>query len=170
MPSLRAIRASRVDGSLDYPAAVLDLFDFVIASVHSAFGLSEEEQTTRVLKAMSDPHCTILGHPTGRLLLARDGFSLRMEEVLEAAGEQGVVVEINAQPRRLDLDWRWGKRAREAGVLTCISPDAHSTSHYDHMPIGVGIARKAGFSAEEVVNTYSAEEFERLIRNRRRSD
>jgi len=157
----------RADGSLDYPPEVLDRFDFVIASVHSAFSLSEDEQTRRVLKAMQDPHCTILGHPTGRLLLQREAFPLRMEEILRAAGDLGVIVEINANPLRLDLDWRWGKFAREAKVRTCISPDAHSIQDFDYHEIGVGIARKGGFPAREVVNTYAAGDFEKALSSRR---
>ncbi len=158
----------RTDGSLDYPPEVLDLFDFVIASVHSNFGLSETEQTERVLRALRDPHCTILGHPTGRLLLERSGFAIRMEDVIRAAAELGAAIEINAHPRRLDLDWRWGNLAREIGLKTCISPDAHSAEGIRLIDFGVGIARKAGFTAREVVNTYPAEEFAAWIRTRRR--
>jgi len=158
----------RTDGSLDYPPEVLDLFDFVIASVHSNFGLTETEQTERVLRALRDPHCTILGHPTGRLLLERSGFAIRMEEVIRAAASLGAAIEINAHPRRLDLDWRWGSLAREAGLKTCISPDAHSTEGIRLIEFGVGIARKAGFSASEVVNTYPADGFAAWIRTRRR--
>ena len=158
----------RTDGSLDYPPEILDLFDFVIASVHSSFQLSEEEQTARILRAMSDPHCTILGHPTGRLLRARDGYRIDLEKVLRAAGDLGVIVETNANPHRLDLDWRWGALAREAGVKTCISPDAHALGDMGYMDLGVGTARKAGFSAADVVNTYPAEAFWKAIRIRRK--
>lgn len=157
----------RSDGSLDYPPEVLDRFDLVIASIHSGFNLPVEEQTARVIKAMEDPHTTFLAHPTGRLLLQRDGFALHMEKVLEAAGKLGVAVEINAHPLRLDLDWRWGGFARAHGVKTSINPDAHAVAGIEDMRYGAGIARKAGFTARQVVNTYSIKEFEKFIRARR---
>jgi DNA polymerase (family 10) len=158
----------RPDGSLDYDADVLDLFDFVIASVHSSFNLTETVMTDRVLRAMEDPHTTFLGHPTGRLLLAREGFAINMDRVLEAAAALGVVVEINADPHRLDLDWRHGSRARELGVLTSINPDAHSPAGMDNVLYGVKIARKAGFSKGQVVNTLEVEQFEEFVARRRR--
>jgi DNA polymerase (family 10) len=158
----------RVDGSLDYPEDVLDLFDFIIASVHSGFQLAEKDQTERVIRALEDPHTTFLAHPTGRLLLERDAYAINMERVLESAGELGVCVEINASPLRLDLDWRLGNFARRHGVKTAISPDAHSTDGLSYVDYGIGIARKAGFSKEEVVNTYSVGEFEEFIALRKR--
>lgn len=158
----------RADGSLDYPEHILDLFDFVIAAVHSSFQLSGEEQTRRVIRALEDPHTTFLAHPTGRLLLDRDSYELDMERVLETAGRLGVAVEINAHPRRLDLDWRWGKFAREHGVRTAIHPDAHAITGYEDIHFGVGIARKAGFTAADVVNTYGPGEFRRFLATRRR--
>ncbi len=157
----------RMKGALDYPAAVLDRFDFVIASIHSGFTLTAEQQTARVIKAMEEPHTTFLAHPTGRLLLSRDGYPIDMEKVLEAAGRLGVVVEINAHPRRLDLDWRWGNFARRHGVKTSINPDAHVAEGYHHMEHGVGIARKAGFTAAEVVNTLPAKEFAEFVKTRK---
>ena len=157
----------RMDGSLDYDDDVLDLFDFVIASVHSGFQLGESEQTERVIQALECPYTTFLAHPTGRLLLQRDGYAINMERVLEAAGELGVCVEINAHPKRLDLDWRLGNFARRHGVKTAIHPDAHNVNGLDHVIYGVGIARKAGFSKEDVVNTYDVEAFEEFIGRRR---
>jgi DNA polymerase (family 10) len=157
----------RPDGSLDYDADVLDLFDFVIASVHSNFNLSEAAMTGRVLRAMEDPHTTFLGHPTGRLLLAREGFSINMDRILEAAADLGVVVEINADPHRLDLNWRQGPRARELGVLTSINPDAHCCAGMDNVLYGIKTARKAGFTKAQVVNALGAEEFEAFVARRR---
>jgi len=157
----------RPDGSLDYEADVLDLFDFVIASVHSSFNLTEAAMTDRVLRAMADSHTTFLGHPTGRLLLAREGFAIHMDRVLEVAADLGVVVEINADPHRLDLDWRHGPRARELGVLTSINPDAHSPAGMDNVLYGVKTARKAGFAKGQVVNTFGVEEFEEFVARRR---
>jgi DNA polymerase (family 10) len=106
------------DGTLDYGPALLDRFDFVIGSIHSRFGMSEAEMTERVLTAMEDPHLTILGHPTGRLLLSRDPYAIDIERVLQRAAERGVAVEVNADPHRLDLDWRTVRRARELPIKT----------------------------------------------------
>jgi DNA polymerase (family 10) len=156
------------DGSLDYGREVLESFDFVIASLHSRFAMPEEEMTRRVLRAMEDPHTTFLGHVTARLLLRRRGVALDMDRVLRAASELGVAVEINASPHRLDLDWRHGPRARELGLLTAINPDAHVAAGMDDVRYGVGIARKAGFSPERVVNTYGAEEFAEFCARRKR--
>jgi DNA polymerase (family 10) len=158
----------RADGSLDYPPEVLDRFDFVVASLHSSLSQPREEMTQRVLRALSDPHTTILGHATGRLLLRREGVALDLDRVLEAAAAEGVAVEINANPQRLELDWRYGPRARELGVVTSINPDAHSTAGIADMRYGVGIARKAGFGPLSVLNAWSAEEFAEFIGRRKK--
>ena len=155
------------DGSLDYEDEVLELFDFVIASLHSSFNQPLEEMTNRVLRAIANPYTTMLGHVTTRLLLRRDGVALDMEKILTAASADGVVVEVNANPRRLDLDWRHGPRARELGLLTSVNPDAHTVEGIGDIRFGVGIARKAGFEAERVVNTFDADSFEEFIGRRR---
>jgi DNA polymerase (family X) len=139
-------------GRVDYDERLLDRFDYVIASVHSRFGMNEEQMTARVLKAMDDPHVTILGHPTGRLLLTRDPFAIDLDAILEKAADAGVAVELNADPHRLDLDWRHLRTARARGVLVEIGPDAHSVAGLDHMDIGVGVARKGWLSAHDVLN------------------
>ncbi len=157
----------RLDGSLDYSEEILESFDFVIAAVHSGFQLSQEEQTQRVIKALESPFTTFLAHPTGRLLLRRDAYAIDMEAVLEVSGKLGVVVEINANPLRLDLDWRLGPFARKHGVKTSINTDAHITSGFDHARYGLGIARKAGFTKAEVVNTLELQEFEAFLKERR---
>jgi DNA polymerase (family 10) len=157
----------RPDGALDYEPAVLDIFEFVIASVHSSFQLPVEAMTERLIRAMKDPHTTFLGHPTGRLLLQRDGYLVDMDRVLRAAGELGVAVEINASPYRLDMDWRLGARARELGVRTGIHPDAHSPEGLDDVAYGVRCARKAGFGATHVVNALDAAEFAKFCARRR---
>jgi DNA polymerase (family 10) len=157
----------RPDGSLDYRGEVLDRFDFVIASVHSRMGQPEKEMTERVIRALKDPHTTFLGHPTGRLLLQREEMAIDMEAVLHAAARLGVAVEINANPRRLDLDWRHGPLAREIGLLVSIHPDAHGPEGIADNRYGVGIARKAGFAASQVVSTWSAEKFAEFLSRRK---
>src|SRR5690606_31619453 len=114
------------DGRLDYADLdedVLARFDYVVGSIHSSFGLSEREQTERMIRAMENPHLTFLGHPTGRLLLSRQPYAINMDAIIDAAAERGVAIEINANPRRLDMDWRLWRRAKEKGVRTGINPD-----------------------------------------------
>jgi DNA polymerase (family 10) len=146
------------DGSMDYPDDVLARFDFVIGSVHSRFNLPEEEQTTRVLRALANPHVTMLGHPTGRLLLSREGYRIDMKKVIEAAKEHRKVIEINANPHRLDLDWTLCRYARAQGVKVSINPDAHATEGLRDVPFGVNVARKGGLTPADVVNTLGPEE------------
>jgi len=146
------------DGSIDYGDDFLSAFDFVIASVHSAFHLSRAEQTARLVRAVRNPRVTMLGHATGRLLLAREGFDVDLSEVLAAAGETGCGVELNASPYRLDLDWRWGETARRHGVFTSINPDAHDLEGLLDVTWGLLAARKAGFGAPDVLNALPPDE------------
>ncbi|HKK01856.1 MAG TPA: DNA polymerase/3'-5' exonuclease PolX [Desulfuromonadales bacterium] len=146
------------DGALDYPDEVLAGFDFVVASIHSYFQLPEAEQTARLLRALENPYTTILGHLTGRLLLARDGYAVDLEAVIAAAVRRKVVLELNANPHRLDLDWRLLKQARDAGVMIAINPDAHDLKGLDDVRYGVGVARKGWLSAGDILNTRSAAE------------
>jgi DNA polymerase (family 10) len=141
-----------VDGRLDYPDEILSQFDFVVASVHSRFALGEAEMTERVLRALASPWVDILGHPTGRLLLAREPYAIRMAAVCEAAAERGVAVEINAHPSRLDLDWREAKSFLARGGWTSIDPDAHRVEGLDDVRYGVAIARKGWVPRERVLN------------------
>jgi DNA polymerase (family 10) len=157
------------DGTLDYGPDVLDRFDFVIGSIHSRFGMSGDEMTARVLRAMDDPHMTILGHPTGRLLLSRDSYPLDMERVLARAALRGVAVEMNADPHRLDLDWRMARRARELGVTIAIGADAHSVAGMANVAVGIDVARKGWLEARTVLNTRDAEGFLAFARARRAS-
>jgi DNA polymerase (family 10) len=155
------------DGTLDYGDDLLDRFDFVVASVHSRFAMDRATMTARVLRALDSPYLTILGHPTGRLLLSREPYPIDVDAVLEKAAEVGAAVELNADPKRLDLDWRHLPRARALGVPIEIGPDAHSPRGLDHMTTGIGIARKGGLTARDVLNTRSADDVLAFARARR---
>lgn len=144
------------DGRVDYDQHVLDSFDYVIGSVHSRFSMSGAEMTERVLRALDDPHLTILGHPTGRLLLTREPYQLDMSAVIEKAAERGVVLELNADPHRLDLDWTYCHDAKKRGVRIEIGPDAHSTHGLDNVELGIAIARKGWLEKSDVLNCGSA--------------
>ena len=148
------------DGKLDYPDEVLATLDYTVISVHQNFTLSEAKQTERIVNAVHNPYATILAHPTGRLLLRRPGYAVDLQEVIRACAETGTVVEINANTRRLDLDWRWVIKAKALGCTFSIDPDAHHTSGYDDVRYGVMMARKAGLAVDDVVNTApTAEDF-----------
>ncbi|MEN9791450.1 MAG: hypothetical protein RLZZ63_1108 [Gemmatimonadota bacterium] len=140
-------------GRIDYPVEVLDRFDYVMASVHSRLGMNGTQMTDRVLKAMDDPHMAILGHPTGRLLLTREPYAIDMAAISQQAAAMGVALELNADPHRLDLDWRLCHTAREAGATIVIGPDAHSVDGLDNMALGIGMARKGWLTAADVLNT-----------------
>ncbi len=157
------------DGNLDYPERILRKFDFIVASVHSRFNMGEEEMTKRVITAIENPHTTILGHPTGRLLLGREPFQINLEKILAAAARHGVAIELNANPQRLDLDWRHLKHAREMGIPISINPDAHSLTGLADTRYGVGIARKGWLTAADVLNTRDAGAFAAFCEKRRRA-
>lgn len=143
------------DGSLDYQDAVLAQFDFVVVSVHSQFNLSRDAMTARIVRAIEHPATTIVGHPTGRLLLRREGYAVDIDQVIEAAARCGVALEINAHPARLDLDWRHVKKARDCGVQIAVNTDAHSIADLDHLRYGIGIARKGWLRAADIPNALS---------------
>jgi len=151
------------DGSLDYEEDVLDSFDFVVASVHTGFNMTEAEATERVVRAVENPHTRILGHPTGRLLLVREGYPLDHERIIDACAEHDVAIELNANPYRLDLDWRYIRRATEAGVLISINPDAHATGELEYVRWGVAVARKGWLTAANCLNAKSLTEFTEWI-------
>lgn len=146
------------DGSLDYEADVLATFDFVVASIHSNLKMSEEKATQRLIRAIENPFTTILGHPTGRLLLKREGYPVNHKMVIDACADNNVAIEINAHPRRLDMDWRWVGYALEKGVMISINPDAHEMEGYLDMHYGVHVGRKAGLTKEMTLNAFSLEE------------
>jgi DNA polymerase (family X) len=146
------------DGSLDFPDKILSLLDYVVVSVHSSFTMSEKDMTRRIIKALKNKYVTMLGHPTGRLLLTRNAYPVNMTQVIDAASEYGKYIEINAHPMRLDLDWRMCRYAREKGVRIAVNPDAHSIEGLNDVAYGVGIARKGWLRREDLINTGSTKE------------
>jgi len=166
---LKGIEADiRADGSLDYSPEFLDRFDFVIASIHSRFEMGREAMTERMLRALDDPHTSIIGHPTGRLLLARDPYDVDIGALIERAAQRGAALEINADPHRLDLGWRHCIEARRAEVPISIGADAHSIAGLEYVELGVAMARKAGLEKQHVLNTRDVEGFLRHAQARRR--
>ncbi|MDZ7808338.1 MAG: DNA polymerase/3'-5' exonuclease PolX [Gracilimonas sp.] len=146
------------DGSLDYKDEILEGFDFVIASVHQSLNMPREEMMERMRNAIKNPYTRILGHPTGRLLLKRNGSDLDLNELVALAAEHNTAIEINANPHRLDIDWRFGNKAREVGMMTSINPDAHTVEGIDDIQFGVRIARKGKYGKDRVLNAKSADE------------
>ena len=153
------------DGALDYADDLLELFDFIVASVHTGFSMTEDEATERVIRAVQNPHTRILGHPTGRLLLSRDGYPLDHARVIEACAEHDVAIELNANPDRLDLDWRWVRQATEQGILISINPDAHATEEIDYVEWGVAVSRKGWLTPEHCLNAKSLTDFSDWVQN-----
>lgn len=157
------------DGRVDFEdePGLLERFDFVIASIHSSFDLPKEQQTRRVLRVLENPHVTFLGHLTGRLLLSRRGCELDLDAIFKAAAERGVAIEINADPRRMELDWRHWPRAAALGVRTAINPDAHSPAQLDFVHYGVNIARKGWLEIDRIANCWSLDEVRAFFRRSR---
>ena len=155
------------DGSLDFPDRVLASFDYVVASIHSKFRMTEAEATRRLVTALQNKYVTFLGHPTGRLLLQREGYPVNMTEVINAAADLGKGIEINAHPMRLDLDWRHLSYARQRGVKILINPDAHATDGLKDTYFGVGIARKGWLEPADVINTRTSSRVEQFFRQTR---
>ncbi|MFQ6113403.1 MAG: DNA polymerase/3'-5' exonuclease PolX [bacterium] len=152
------------DGSLDYPDEILASFDFVVISVHSKLKMTQQEATERILKAMSNPYVTILGHPTGRLLLGREGYPLDVYKIIDAAAELGIAIELNASPHRFDIDWRYCKYAKEKRVMISINPDSHSVDGLQDMNYGIGIARKGWLEKENILNALTLEQIEQYFK------
>jgi DNA polymerase (family 10) len=169
--SFRIFAGSEVDilkdGSLDFPDEVLAQLDYAVASVHNVFNLSEAAMTDRIIRAMENPHITMLGHLTGRLLLSRDGYQVDTPAIIEAAAATGTIIELNANPRRLDMDWRWWPLAKEKGVKCAINPDAHHKSHLQFLWFGVGTARKGWLTRKDVVNTLPLGKIEAVLAAKR---
>lgn len=155
------------DGTLDFPDEVLAQLDYCVVSVHNVFNLPEAEQTARIIRAMENPYVTMLGHLTGRLLLTRDAYAVDHAAIIEAAARTGTIIELNANPRRLDMDWRWWPLAREKGVKCAINPDAHHTGHLQFLHFGIGTARKGWLTRGDVVNTLPLGKIEAVLSAKR---
>ncbi|MFD2257792.1 DNA polymerase/3'-5' exonuclease PolX [Luteolibacter algae] len=152
------------DGSLDFGDEILAKLDYCVASVHSIFNLDEATMTERICRAMENEHVTMLGHVTGRLLLKRDAYVVDHARIIDCAAATGTIIELNCSPMRLDMDWRWWKRARDKGVLCSINPDAHSRGGLHHLGLGVRVARKGWLRREDVLNTRSVQEVEEFLK------
>ncbi len=152
------------DGSLDFDDSILAQLDYCVASVHSVFNLDEEEMTRRICRAMENEHVTMLGHVTGRLLLRRDEYKVNHAKIIDCAVATRTIIELNCSPKRMDMDWRWWRKARDQGVLCSINPDAHSTARIHHVGLGVRIARKGWLRREDVFNTRSVQDVEAFLK------
>lgn len=171
LSGVRIFKGVEVDimanGSLDYPDSLLARYDYVVASIHGKFNMTEEEATKRIIKALKNKHVTMLGHPTGRVLLSRDGYPVNMAQVIQAAADYGKAIEINSHPYRLDLDWRLVRLAREKKVLIAINPDAHNIHGLNDVRFGIGVARKGWLGKGEVLNTWPEAKVEAFFGGRR---
>ena len=156
------------DGSLDYTDDVLASFDFVVASIHQNFKMTEEQATQRLIRAIENPYTTILGHMTGRLLLARNGYPVDHEAIIDACAKHGVVIELNANPYRLDIDWRWIKLATDKGVKISINPDAHAQEGFHDTYYGVNVARKGYLKPNDTFNCFTLAQIEAYLLNRKK--
>lgn len=166
--SLRIFTGSEVDilkdGSLDFDDEMLAKLDYCVASVHNAFTLEEKAMTQRIIRALENEHVTMLGHLSGRLLLRRDAYAVNHDKIIDCAAETRTIIELNCNPRRLDMDWRWWKKARDKGVLCSINPDAHRTEQFQYLRFGANVARKGWLRKKDVVNTMSRDEIEEFLK------
>ena len=155
------------DGSLDYPEEILKTFDFVVASVHSGLKMDDLKATRRIVKAIENPYTRVLGHPSGRLLLARKPYLIDHKDVIDACAANGVVIELNAHPNRLDIDWRWIPYCLEKGVMISINADAHKQAELLNTKYGINVARKGGLTKKHLLNGLPLSGFEAWIENKR---
>lgn len=156
------------DGSLDYSDDILKTFDFIVASIHSGFNMDIHKATARLITAIENPYTTMLGHPTGRILLRREGYPIDHRKIIDACAENKVIIEINSNPHRLDIDWRWVDYAMDKGVMLSINPDAHVKSGYHDMKYGVYVGRKGGLTADMTFNTWSLEKVEQWFKEKKK--
>ena len=146
------------DGSLDFDNSILAELDYVVASVHASFNLSEKEMTARLIKAMENPYVSMLGHLSGRLLLRRDAYAVNHEKIIDCAAATGTVIELNCSAKRMDMDWRWWRRARDKGVKCAINPDAHHVEGFQNLHFGIRVARKGWLNKDDILNCRSRQE------------
>ena len=151
------------DGTLDFADETLAQLDYVVASVHASFNLPEKEMTSRLIKAMENPHVTMLGHLSGRLLLRRDPYAVNHEKVIDCAAETGTIIELNCSPKRMDMDWRWWRRARDKGVKCALNPDAHHASGLQNLHFGIRVARKGWLRRQDVLNCLPAKDIRKWL-------
>jgi DNA polymerase (family 10) len=151
------------DGSLDFEDEILEQLDYVVASVHSSFTLPEDEMTKRIIRAIENPNVTMIGHLSGRLLLKRDPYAVNVPKIIDAAAANDTIIELNANPWRLDMDWRWWKLAKEKGVKCAINPDAHNTASLQFLHFGVLQARKGWLTRDDVINCLPLGEIEEAL-------
>ena len=167
-PQFRLFAGSEVDilkdGSLDFDESLLEQLDFAVASVHNVLNLDEDTMTRRIIRAMESPHITMLGHLTGRMLLRRDGYPVNHEKIIDCAAATRTVIELNCNPKRFDMDWRWWHRARDKGVLCSINPDAHSVNQLQFLKFGASVARKGWLRRQDVINTKPLAEIEAWLK------
>jgi DNA polymerase (family 10) len=156
------------DGSLDYKEEILKSFDFIVASIHSGFNMDIDKATDRLITAIENPYTTILGHPTGRLLLRREGYPIDHRRIIDACADNKVIIEINSNPNRLDMDWRWIDYAMDKGVLLSINPDAHERKGYHDMKYGVHVGRKGGLTAEMTFNSWPLEKVAQWFKEKKK--
>jgi DNA polymerase (family 10) len=170
-PDFRIFAGTEVDilkdGVLDFSDEILGQLDYAVASVHNAFGMAEAEMTKRIIRAMENKHVTMLGHLTGRMLLIREGYAVDAAAVIDAAVATGTMIELNANPRRLDMDWRWWRLAKEKGVKCVINPDAHHTAQLQYLHFGIGAARKGWLTRQDVVNCLPLGQIEAVLQEKR---
>ncbi|MGB9692300.1 MAG: PHP domain-containing protein, partial [Candidatus Sumerlaeaceae bacterium] len=157
----------RPDGSLDYPDEVLEQLDVVVVSIHSHFQMTAEEMTERICRALKHPCADILGHVSGRLLLMREPYHFDLEQVVDTAARCKTIIEINGDPYRLDLDWRYCRSAKERGIAFAVNPDAHSRGGLKNILFGLNVARKGWLTAADVVNCLACEDLQKLLKERR---
>ncbi len=155
------------DGALDYPEEILKKFDFIVASVHTNLKMDKDKATARLIKAIENPYTTILGHPSGRLLLSRKGYDFNYKKVIDACAANNVIIEVNANPLRLDLDWRWHQYALDKGVKLSVNPDAHRNEGFLDMHYGILAARKGGLYKEACLNAFSLDEIKKVFESKR---
>lgn len=156
------------DGKLDYPDDILALFDFTIVAIHSSFNMAEEEMTDRIIKAMKNKYTSMLAHPTGRLLLSREGYKVDIQKIIKAAKEYDVIIEINSHPQRLDLDWRYIKQAKEQQIIFSINPDIHNLDGLQDIEYGIGIARKGWLEEKDIISCWDVEKALEYLKQKRK--